>query len=210
MSIVLGDGPATAMLVRFARLGLGGPQLDHRWPQHDRYRGIGPRPSGSGASPWHDSRGRQMLSWMHVDDVVGTVRVLIDHDEITGPVNLASPNPADNRTLMRELRRAVGMPFGMPVPRAVLEPAMWLLRTEPELVLKGRWVTPGVLAEAGYAFQHPIWPRPCGRSSTRPSGRRSRRRRSCRRRARGRRRSPLRRWAARAPRCARRCPASPR
>lgn len=32
---------------------------------------------------------------------------------------------------------------------------MWLLRTEPELVLKSRWVIPGVLDDAGYTFSHP-------------------------------------------------------
>jgi NAD dependent epimerase/dehydratase family enzyme len=37
----------------------------------------------------------------------------------------------------------------------MLEPAMWLLRTEPELVLKSRWVVPGKLTEAGFVFAHP-------------------------------------------------------
>ncbi|WP_374211409.1 DUF1731 domain-containing protein [Microbacterium sp. zg.Y818] len=32
---------------------------------------------------------------------------------------------------------------------------MWVLRTEPELVLKSRWVVPGMLTEAGFAFRHP-------------------------------------------------------
>jgi len=37
----------------------------------------------------------------------------------------------------------------------MLEPAMAVLQTESELVLKSRWVLPGVLAETGYVFQHP-------------------------------------------------------
>jgi NAD dependent epimerase/dehydratase family enzyme len=32
---------------------------------------------------------------------------------------------------------------------------MWVLRTEPELVLKSRWVLPGTLTDAGFAFRHP-------------------------------------------------------
>ncbi|SJM60218.1 epimerase [Gulosibacter sp. 10] len=155
MTIVLGGGPATGMLVALARLGLGGPQLDHAWLPHRRYRGIGPTPTGSGLAPWHDSRGRQMFSWVHIDDVIGAIRFIRDREEIEGPINVAAPNPSDNRTLMRELRAAVRMPIGIPAPRAVLEPAMWALRTEPELVLKSRWVLPERLEEAGYEFAHP-------------------------------------------------------
>ncbi len=47
------------------------------------------------------------------------------------------------------------MPIGLPAWRWMLEPAMWALRTEPELVLKSRWVVPGALTEAGYAFARP-------------------------------------------------------
>ena len=155
MAIVLGDGPATRMLLRLARLGLGGPQVDGRWPQHRRYRGIGERPSGDGRAPYHDTRGRQHFSWIHIDDVVGGIRFLIDRDDIAGPVNLASPNPSDNRTLMRTLRRIVGAPVGLPARRWMLEPAMCMLRTEPELVLKSRWVLPARLTAAGYRFEHP-------------------------------------------------------
>ncbi len=67
-------------------------------------------------------------------------------------MNLAAPTPTDNRTLMRTLRRVVGAPFGLPSMRWMLELAMWVLRTEPELVLKSRWVLPERLTEAGYRF----------------------------------------------------------
>jgi NAD dependent epimerase/dehydratase family enzyme len=155
MAIVLGDGPASNLLFRLARLGLGGPQYDGWWFPHPRYRGIGPHASGDGRAPWHRSRGRQRFSWIHIDDVVGAVRFIRDSPSLEGPVNLAAPNPSDNRTLMALLRRTVGMPIGVPAPRAVLEPAMWALRTEPELVLKSRWVLPQRLIEAGYSFAHP-------------------------------------------------------
>ena len=155
MAIVLGDGPATQMLVRLARLGLGGPHIDGPWPQHRRYRGIGAHPSGDGRAPHHDTKGRQRFSWIHIDDVVGGIRFLIDRDDLAGVVNLASPNPSDNRTLMRTLRRIVGAPGGLPAYRWMLEPAMWALRTEPELILKSRWTVPERLTAAGYRFAHP-------------------------------------------------------
>jgi NAD dependent epimerase/dehydratase family enzyme len=154
MAIVLGDGPATNMLIRLARLGLGGPHIDGWWFSHGRYRGIGPEPTG-GAAPRHRTRGRQKFSWVHLDDVVESVRFLRDRADVSGPVNIASPNPVDDRTLMRSLRRAVGMPVGLPAWRWMLEPAMWVLRTEPELVLKSRWVLPETLTDAGFRFTVP-------------------------------------------------------
>ncbi len=155
MAIVLGDGPATAMLVRLARWGLGGTQFDGWSPQHRRYRGIGRAPSGDGRVDQYRTRGAQRFSWVHVDDVVGAVEFLIDRQDLTGPVNLASPEAVDNRTLMASLRRAVGMRWGLPSTRWMLEGAMWALRTEPELVLKSRWVAPEALQAAGYRFRHP-------------------------------------------------------
>lgn len=155
MAIVLGDGPATRTLLRLARVGLGGPQLDGWWFPHRRYRGIGSAPTGDGRPPMRRTRGRQMFSWVHVDDLLAAVDFFVGRDDISGPVNIAAPHPVDNRTLMRALRRAVGMPIGLPAWRWMLEPAMWVLRTEPELVLKSRWVLPGVLSDAGFVFRHP-------------------------------------------------------
>ena len=155
MAIVLGDGPATNVLFRLARIGLGGPQFDGAWLQHRRYRGIGPSPSGDGRAPRYDSRGHQRFSWIHIDDVVGAVQFVRDQPEIAGVANLSAPNPSDNRALMAALRRTVHAPVGLPAWRFMLEPAMWALRTEPELVLKSRWVVPETLTNAGYRFAHP-------------------------------------------------------
>lgn len=155
MAIVLGDGPATRTLVRLARIGLGGPQHDGWWFPHRRYRGIGRHPTGDGRAPRYRSRGRQRFSWIHLDDVVGAVRLVRDDPGISGPVNLAAPGTSDNRELMATLRRVVGAPIGLPAWRFMLEPAMWVLRTEPELVLKSRWAAPETLTGAGYQFTYP-------------------------------------------------------
>ncbi|NYF13997.1 hypothetical protein HDC34_002291 [Pseudoclavibacter sp. JAI123] len=155
MAIVLGDGPAASTLFTLARLGLGGPNIDGWAPNHRRYRGIGPAPSGDGRAPQYRTRGRQKFSWVHVDDVIGAVRFLIDRDDLDGVINVSSANPSDNRTLMASIRRVVRAPFGLPSWRWMLEPAMAVLRTEPELILKSRWVTPQRLTNAGYHFVHP-------------------------------------------------------
>ncbi len=92
---------------------------------------------------------------MDIDDVVGAIRFIRENDDLVGPVNIAAPYPTDNRGLMRTLRQAARMPIGLPAWRWMLEPAMWLLRTEPELVLKSRWVMPARLTAAGFQFTRP-------------------------------------------------------
>lgn len=153
MAIVLG-GPASDLLGRVARLGLGGPQYDGWWFQHRRYRGIGPHPTG-GPVPIHRTGGHQRFSWLHIDDVLGAIRFIDEHSELEGPVNLSSPNPTDNKGLMAELRRVVGMPVGLPATRWMLEPALWVLRYESEMLLKSRWVLPERLQSAGFEFRWP-------------------------------------------------------
>ena len=64
--------------------------------------------------------GRQFMSWVHEKDFVRAVRWLIDHEEIDGIVNIASPNPLTNAQFMRELRDAWGIRVGLPV-------AEWML-----------------------------------------------------------------------------------
>ncbi|WP_197429667.1 epimerase [Auraticoccus cholistanensis] len=152
MAIVLGDGPAVAMLARAARLGLGGPQLDGWWFGHRRYRGTGSSPTAPAATG-HRTRGHQRFSWIHVEDLLAAIRFLDEHPELEGPVNLAVPEAGTNRDLMAALRRAVGAPVGLPAPRWLLEPGMWVLRQESELVLKSRWVAPEKLTAAGFTFR---------------------------------------------------------
>lgn len=102
--------------------------------------------------------GRQYVSWIHDDDFVRAVSWLIEHEDVSGPVNLAAPNPLPNAQFMRELRRAWGMPIGLPAPRFLLALGAIVLNTETELVLKSRRVVPGVLLERGFAFEFPTWP----------------------------------------------------
>ncbi|AZZ57503.1 epimerase [Rathayibacter iranicus] len=150
MTIVLGEGPATAILLRLARIGLGGPQFDGPWPSTRERREAGVH------HEYRRTLGRQHFSWIHVEDVYRSILFLfLEESRLTGPVNLASPNPSDNIELSRLLRAAVGRRIGLPAPRFVLEPATFLLRTETELLLKSRWVVPARLEESGFSFAHP-------------------------------------------------------
>ncbi len=99
--------------------------------------------------------GRQYVSWIHETDFCRAVQWLIEHDELSGPVNLAAPAPLRNGEMMRILRRAYRLPFGLPASRWMLEIGTCLLRTESELVIKSRCVVPTRLVERGFAFQFP-------------------------------------------------------
>lgn len=101
--------------------------------------------------------GRQYLSWIHEHDFVRAVRWLIEHEDVSGPVNLASPNPLPNADFMRDLREAWGTRIGLPATRWMLAVGAFLMRTETELVLKSRRVVPGRLLAAGFAFEFPAW-----------------------------------------------------
>jgi uncharacterized protein (TIGR01777 family) len=102
--------------------------------------------------------GRQYVSWIHDTDFVRAVRWLIARPDVQGAVNLAAPVPLPYRDFMAALRRAAGVPFGLPAPRPLLELGAFFMRTETELVLKSRRVVPGRLAAAGFTFGHPSWP----------------------------------------------------
>jgi len=101
--------------------------------------------------------GKQFVSWIHEADFVRAIDFLIEREEFSGVVNLASPNPVPNREFMRVLREACGIRIGLPSPEWLLEIGTFLKRTESELVLKSRRVVPSRLLDAGFAFRYPDW-----------------------------------------------------
>lgn len=105
--------------------------------------------------------GRQYVSWIHDADFVDAVRFLIAAEDVEGAVNVTSPEPAPNREFMAELRQAWGepgvAPLGLPAAPWMLEIGAFLLRTETELILKSRRVTPARLIDAGFEFRFPGW-----------------------------------------------------
>lgn len=101
--------------------------------------------------------GRQYMSWIHDRDFIRSVFWLIDHDELSGAVNLASPHPLPNKDFMRILRDTWGTSIGLPATKLMLEIGAVILRTETELVLKSRRVVPTRLLESGFQFEFPLW-----------------------------------------------------
>ena len=101
--------------------------------------------------------GRQYVSWIHEQDFIRSIYWLIEHEELSGAVNLAAPNPLPNRDFMRILREAWGTKIGLPATDLMLEAGAFFMRTETELVLKSRRVVPTRLVESGFNFNFPNW-----------------------------------------------------
>ena len=97
--------------------------------------------------------GRQYVSWIHEADLCRAIDWLIEHEDLTGPVNLASPNPVPNREMMATVRELCGVPFGLPAAAWMLEVGAFFLRTETELIIKSRRVVPGRLLASGFQFR---------------------------------------------------------
>ena len=102
--------------------------------------------------------GRQYVSWLHEEDFLRAVLFLMEHEELSGPINLAAPHPLPHRDFMASLRAAYGRRPGLPAARWMLEVGALVLRTDTELLLKSRRVVPGRLLETGFTFQFPTWP----------------------------------------------------
>ncbi len=95
--------------------------------------------------------GRQYISWIHPDDLVGIALAALDGDQWSGPVNATAPQPERNRDLSRALGHALGRPSLLPVPGAALR----LLYGEmAEIVTSGARVLPARALVLGYEFRH--------------------------------------------------------
>jgi uncharacterized protein (TIGR01777 family) len=102
--------------------------------------------------------GRQYVSWMHEHDFVAAIQLLIMRNDLSGPFNLAAPNPLPNSDFIAGFHTALGVWLSVPIPAWALEVGAFFLRTETELILKSRRVVPGRLLAAGFKFRYPDWP----------------------------------------------------
>jgi len=124
--IVLGKGGgALAKMLPPFKLGLGGPM-------------------GSG---------KQYMSWIHRDDIVGLIKHIIETETLTGPVNGTAPTPVNNKTFSKTLGKVLRRPAFMPLPGFVLK--MLMGEMGKELLLCGQRVMPEKALQSGYEFTHP-------------------------------------------------------
>lgn len=126
LGVVLGTGRgALARLLTPFRLGLGG----------------------------RIASGRQYMSWITLDDVVGAIRHILTRSALRGPVNVATPNPVTNAEFTRSLARVLHRPAVFPLPAFVARAALGEMADE--LLLVSARLEPAKLSFNGYAFRFP-------------------------------------------------------
>src|SRR5436190_4477580 len=121
-------GGALARLRKLVRFGLGGP--------------VG--------------SGRQGMSWIHEADMNRLFERALTDTNMQCTYIATAPKPASQREFMRELRRAMRMPIGLPSASWMVRlGAPLLMRTDPELALYGRYLISQRLRELGFEFRFP-------------------------------------------------------
>lgn len=94
--------------------------------------------------------GQQWFPWMHMADMIGATRFLMDNTAAEGVFNCCAPNPVTNRQMLATLGSVLGRPVLFPVPEFALRA---LLGEMAETVLVSQRVQPQRLLQAGYRFQ---------------------------------------------------------
>ena len=95
--------------------------------------------------------GRQVMSWIGLPDWVAAARFLLAHADVTGPVNLTSPNPVSNAEFTSALAHAVHRPAVLIVPVPALKLAVGGVSSD---ILSSARVMPRRLLAEGFGFQH--------------------------------------------------------
>lgn len=95
--------------------------------------------------------GRQYMSWVTDDDLVGAFNFLMFRDDLEGPFNVTSPNPVTNKEFTKALGRVLSRPTFIPVPSFGIK----LLFGEmgQEMLLEGQRAIPERLQQAGFEFE---------------------------------------------------------
>lgn len=96
--------------------------------------------------------GRQILPWIHIDDVVNLMLFTLDHPELNGAINLTAPEPVSMDEFSRQLGRALGRPSIFRVPSPLLR---LTLGEASQPILTGQRALPRVALRHGYTFRHP-------------------------------------------------------
>jgi uncharacterized protein (TIGR01777 family) len=95
--------------------------------------------------------GRQYLSWIALDDVVGAILHALTHEELRGPVNVTAPKPVSNYEFTKTLGRVLGRPTILPMPAFAARLVMGEMADE--LLLSSARVEPRRLLDTKYEFR---------------------------------------------------------
>ncbi len=96
--------------------------------------------------------GRQWMSWITLDDVLGVFQFAVENDAMCGAVNAVAPNPVTNAEFTRALAHVLHRPALFPLPTPVVRFALGEMGES--LLLSGQRVAAGKLLTTGYRFRH--------------------------------------------------------
>ncbi|MCG3180259.1 MAG: hypothetical protein BIFFINMI_02617 [Phycisphaerae bacterium] len=97
--------------------------------------------------------GRQYMSWIAIDDLIGAIHFAIMSDGLTGPANAVAPQAVTNWQFTRALGRVLRRPTVTPLPGFAIR--VLLGQMGRDLLLASARVQPARLTAAGFEFQHP-------------------------------------------------------
>ncbi|NVM21609.1 MAG: TIGR01777 family protein [Desulfobacterales bacterium] len=96
--------------------------------------------------------GNQWFSWIHMEDVLNAFTLVLENQDISGPVNFCSPNPVRNRDLAKALGRVLRRPSFFTTPAFILR---LVLGEFGSVLLEGQRAIPAKLLKHGFAFRYP-------------------------------------------------------
>lgn len=95
--------------------------------------------------------GKQGFSWIHIDDVLYALQFIIDHDELSGVINLVAPQPLTNQAFAKATAEVMHRPAWLTIPGKIFH---YLYGEGEELLTKGQQAYPARLLSAGYVFRY--------------------------------------------------------
>ena len=95
--------------------------------------------------------GRQWFSWVHMADLAQAFILLLAHKEISGAINLCSPNPVRNKDLGKAIGKVLHRPSFLPAPGFMIE---LILGEFGSVLLRGQRVIPCRLLDASFKFRY--------------------------------------------------------
>lgn len=101
----------------------------------------------------HIGNGKQYMSWISLDDVLGIIRFALENETLSGPINVVAPEPVTNQVFTKTLGHVLHRPTLLPLPAIAAH--MALGEMADELLLASTRVKPARLLSAGYQYQHP-------------------------------------------------------
>jgi uncharacterized protein len=96
--------------------------------------------------------GRQWMSWIDVQDMVGGIHHILKNDLLQGPVNMVAPKPVRNEEFVKTLAGILSRPAILPMPAFAVKAAFGEMGEE--LLLGSQKVEPNKLISSGYPFRH--------------------------------------------------------